>query len=733
MHKYSLLTRADSPYLNIDVQVLSEASVRLIAAEAAGGLEELLEARIAPGADIRVVFSYAPHLVDGWVEFLLKARLGGDDGFFDHKEGDTYYGLSLFMHNDRWMLAQLEYNTASGEAAVLFGLPKTECIELGVGHVIRDQQRLWLDKIMKHNSNWDIHLDKWCIFLSKSIASLLKLADDAVVISIDRFMQHVHPDEREAILDGIRRCPAIRDRLNVRLLDTEGNVYHFVGYCLAGYTREGRANRIIGQAINITAEEAKKEELAMNKQLFQGIVESSQDLFVVVGRNEAITYVSPNVSVIAGYDPEIVLGASFTNFLSDPEEKAALLREYDKLLSGGVFTESDYQILRADGSIAWFSMRMSTIRDIAGNVAEIVAVCRDITEDKKTQEHLQYVSKHDALTGVYNRSHFERELYRIDNEGITNVGLLLTDLNGLKLINDTYGHERGDDLLIETARILEDVCDKAMSVFRIGGDEFAILSFGTTRESLDVLAAVIVKMCGDVGSDNIPMSLSFGSTFRGDTDMAQSMRKLYMEAEGDMYSNKLLESRSTRSHLITSLKEALRVRNLETADHTSRMEKMVRVIGEDLGLSSSEFGRLMLLASMHDIGKVSIPDAIINKPGALTHEEWNIMRTHSEIGFHLAQTSQELSIIADDIRSHHERWDGAGYPNGQKGTEIPLLARIISVVDAYDVMTNDRVYKKAVPHGTAIEEIKRCSGTQFDPEIVTLFVGAFGDEQVRKQ
>lgn len=160
----------------------------------------------------------------------------------------------------------------------------------------------------------------------------------------------------------------------------------------------------------------------------------------------------------------------------------------------------------------------------------------------------------------------------------------------------------------------------------------------------------------------------------------------------------------------------------ETEAHARRLAAMARKIGEELSLSQLEMDQLELLSMLHDIGKVAVPDRILNKPDKLTPEEWSEMRKHPEVGYRIASSSPELSPIAEFILCHHERWDGKGYPQGLVGEEIPLLSRILSVVDAYDAMTEDRAYRKAMGKKEAISEIRENSGTQFDPRIASIFV-----------
>lgn len=457
---------------------------------------------------------------------------------------------------------------------------------------------------------------------------------------------------------------------------------------------------------------------------FRGIVENSPDMFVVLRRDGCIDYVSPRVWEITGYTAHEVLNKGFFAFFIDSQELKLAQTFFEEALNGKNPPSRAYRIRHANGQALWFFVHLSAISDENGKTAEFVAVCRDVTEETKREESLKYMSIHDALTGAFNRFYFDAEMQRIQEEDILDVGLILTDLNGLKLVNDAFGSQRGDELLVEVAKILMEIQTPTHRVFRVGGDEFAILVFNCAPQELTDICETIDEACKRAAGRTIPLSISWGTAFR--TSSEQSMQALYKQAEGYMYSKKMLDSRSMRNQVLASLKETLKARNVETAAHMQRMENMVMALGKRLGLSASEFDRLLLLASLHDIGKIAIPDHIINKPERLSDDEWIVMRTHSEVGQRIAMASQELSSIASEIGCHHERWDGKGYPYGYSGGQIPLLARIVSVVDTYDVMTHGRNYKDAVGHQAAVEELRRCAGTQFDPHIVDLFVDIFG-------
>jgi HD-GYP domain-containing protein (c-di-GMP phosphodiesterase class II) len=210
----------------------------------------------------------------------------------------------------------------------------------------------------------------------------------------------------------------------------------------------------------------------------------------------------------------------------------------------------------------------------------------------------------------------------------------------------------------------------------------------------------------------------------------ESFKRTIQSAEEKMYHQKLLEGKSYKNSIITTLLATLHERSNETEEHDIRIKKYCMAIGSELKLSSEEMNELSLLAILHDIGKVGIHQGVLQKPGPLSSVEWEEMKRHPEIGYRIAQNTPELTVVAKYILSHHERWDGNGYPRRLKEESIPLLCRIISVVDAYDAMTNDRAYRKAISKNEAMKELEVNAGTRFDPRIVKVFLNLISNHVI---
>ncbi|GHU78873.1 hypothetical protein FACS1894191_0460 [Clostridia bacterium] len=328
------------------------------------------------------------------------------------------------------------------------------------------------------------------------------------------------------------------------------------------------------------------------------------------------------------------------------------------------------------------------------------------------------------FSGAGSHDDLKWELRRLARECVSGFGLVVAGVNCLNLINDAFGAKEGERMLREACALLEGVFGGESGIYRSGEDEFTVIAYNRGREELDRQCARVTAECVQYAEDDLLLSVSCGMAYCEGGKAA--VRELYDIAEAEMEARRLSEIRSMHSQLIVSLKETLRARNVENASHMRRMENMAVVMARKLDFTESEFDRLALLASMHDIGMAVVPEDVLKKPGKLSREEWNIMRSHSEMGWRIAVSSQELSGIAEEIHCHHERWDGKGYPLGLSGGDIPLLSRVISVVDAYDVMTHTRVYRDSISHQLAVDELNRCAGDQFDPRIVALFSNIFG-------
>ena len=343
-------------------------------------------------------------------------------------------------------------------------------------------------------------------------------------------------------------------------------------------------------------------------------------------------------------------------------------------------------------------------------------------ERKSSEEKIKHLSFHDSLTGLYNRPYFEEELERYNFPRYYPLSIVMLDVNGLKVINDTFGHSEGDRLLQHSSQILTSVSRQGDILARIGGDEFAILLPSTTSEQAHEFCERFKKTCQQDKIKPIYLRPNISLGYTTQEGEYKDTNSLLKEADRNMYQDKLFNGKSREKHFLEAFRIVLAERDPHTSDHAQRLQELAFSLGKRVGLTEYQLGNLKLLALLHDIGKIGIPDSILFKTYILTPSEWKKMREHSRIGYRMAKNIPDFAPIAQEILHHHEHWDGNGYPNGLKGEKIPLLSRIISIIDAYNVMQSRRPYEGAVSKTEALKEIKRCAGTQFDPQLVEIFL-----------
>ncbi len=339
------------------------------------------------------------------------------------------------------------------------------------------------------------------------------------------------------------------------------------------------------------------------------------------------------------------------------------------------------------------------------------------------EEQLKYLSLHDPLTGLYNRAYFEEEMRRLGSGRFSPVGIIICDVDGLKLINDSVGHDKGDALLIAAAEVITKAFRTNDMIARIGGDEFAILIPNSNVTTVERACQRMKEQINIYNGTSPEFTLKMSIGYAVSSDSVINMEGLFKEADNNMYREKISHRQNIYGTVVQDLAKALDTKDFIKEGHADRVQELVVRLAEVAGLPEKRYVKdLNLFARYHDVGKVGIPEYILFKRETLTSMEMATIRQHCDIGYRIAQSAPELLPIADWILKHHEWWNGEGYPLGLKGEEIPLECRIMSIVDAYDAMTHDRPYRKAMSREEAVKELKRLAGSQFDPELVKLFI-----------
>ena len=359
----------------------------------------------------------------------------------------------------------------------------------------------------------------------------------------------------------------------------------------------------------------------------------------------------------------------------------------------------------------WVYWRVARAR----GTAERLSAEKQVLLDQSREEALT-----DSLTGLRNRRALMIDLdHAVPGPGEELV-LALLDLDGFKSYNDSFGHPAGDMLLVRLGGRLEQTMEGVGTAYRMGGDEFCVLA-SVPDGATDAIAALAASALSESGSAfTVDCSYGVARLPTDATDASDALRvadqRMYRQKE----SSRVSPSRQSADVLLKLQAE----RNGDLGRHTHDVGELAEATAKRLGLQQHEIARLKLAAELHDVGKAAIPDAILEKPGKLDEEEWEFIRRHTAIGESIVRAAPSLADTADLVRSSHERMDGTGYPDGLRGEEIPIGARIIGVCDAFDAMISERAYRRARSHEEALAELRRCAGTQFEPDVVEEFAAA---------
>jgi diguanylate cyclase (GGDEF)-like protein/PAS domain S-box-containing protein len=508
--------------------------------------------------------------------------------------------------------------------------------------------------------------------------------------------------------------------------DANGNPLWIRWDCYPWYKGDDSIGGIILNAENITKRKSTEEALRLSEEMYRLIAENVSDVIWVFNvERDCLTYISPSIARMSSYTAEEILaGGGGKGLTDDPfplqRDRIAAAALTLKTSTAGPRTLL-YESRRATEArpCLWTEDAMTARYNVAGEI-EVFGVSRDISARKENEENLRYMSYHDQLTGLYNRRFFEEELGRLDTPRRFPLSIIMGDVNGLKIVNDSFGHEAGDELLTIAAELFRKACRADDIIARLGGDEFVILLPETSTERADQVIARIKSMMADIKVKDIDVSISFGS---GTKDAAsQNIRDVLSDVENQMYRHKLYERKSMRSSAVDAIMNALFQKSSRELLHSQRVSGLCREIATRCGFEKTDVSRIGMAGLLHDIGKIGVDEKILNKRSRLTDEEWPEIRRHPETGWRILSATVEFNELARFVLEHQENWDGSGYPKGLKREEIAREARIIRIADSYDAMTHTRVFSSAFSPDQAAEELHKNADILYDPAIVEAFL-----------
>lgn len=481
--------------------------------------------------------------------------------------------------------------------------------------------------------------------------------------------------------------------------------------------KQGNPAWMVGIITDITNEKNAIKKVDYMNYMLRNVIENNNGGVAIYDTNMNYLYVS-DLFKKQFHITDDIIGKNHYELFPDIPEK--FKDAHKRSLKGEILGENRDTFIRSMGETHYTSWSTRPWYDQNGVIGGIISYVQVITDQVEKEMQLDYVTKRDALTGVFNRSFFIEEFARLDHEDSYPIGVILLDLNGLKLINDAYGFEHGDHVLMLVSKALLEFSKDIGDLFRMGGDEFAFLTVNTNEKRIKSYIRLIHERISELKYLNITLNFSIGYAIKNDHQVATD--EVFKQAESEMYKRKILDSTSLRNNAIKGIIQTLNDKYQIEKEHSERVQKFCLWMGEALNLDKEDLNELSIAALLHDIGKISIPDSILDKPGKLTDEEYEIMKTHTEKGYQILRAADGYSDLAKYALTHHERYDGDGYPQKLSGEDIPLFSRIISICDSYEAMTADRPYRKAQSRDYAISELNKYSGKQFDAKLVKVFI-----------
>ena len=697
-----------------------------------GGDDVLLGGSIPPGADVGVEWKRCVHPDDrDAYSSLMRAMAAGE-------VRELTYRLIGYDGRTRWVRDHA-YPRWEGDTLIIEGLIVDVTHEMDGASEAR--RTLIVESALRSIEDY---IYAWVtdkdgarpIFENSGGRGFLGEEADAGLSYVDAaelWRSRVHPDDR-ATYDAVMADQAngVGGSAEYRLVRPDDSIVYVYDRWRGQVLEEGAlAEGIIS---DVTALKHAEAALRASEEQFRGLASSAPVGIYVATADGRLSYVNERWTEMHGLQGNEALAHGWLSSVH-PDDRERAAAGWRTAVAAGDPYEDRFRVVHAGGDVRWLVSRGRPVRGAGAELIGYVGTDDDVTEQLASQHALERLSGTDTLTGLANRRRFSENLAAALAAG-GRPAVVLIDVDHFKAVNDTHGHATGDEVLVEIARRLADAARRDDCVARWGGEEFAILFSHVPHEKhLRERAEAVRLRVGDTPIDaravRLRLTASAGAALwdgrvNADVLLGAADEALYaakgagrdvLALVGDEVVGGDIGSESPLIVLARGISRAAALREGVGREHAGEVAELAARIALRLGLPRTTVLACRLGGWLHDVGKISLPDRVLLKPGPLSEEDWALMRTHAMVGAGLVGGVPGLEIAVSVVRHHHERWDGAGYPDGLFGPAIPIEARIVAASDAFSAMTDDRVYRSGRTTAAALREVRRSSGSHFDPEV----------------
>lgn len=487
---------------------------------------------------------------------------------------------------------------------------------------------------------------------------------------------------------------------------------------------DGEVDGVLGIGMDISDYKQVEDELFIEKETLKTTLMSMGDGVIATDEDGLVVLMNPIAERLTGYTFKEAKGQPFDKVFYIIDEHSREKHDslvYEILKTGRTLElEKDTLLMNKYGKEIPVEDSAAPIRNSEGQVKGAVVVFRDHTAEKERIRQIEYLSFHDQLTDLYNRRFLEEELKRLNTDRNFPLSVLVMDVNGLKLMNDAFGHSKGDELLKKVAQIIRQQTRADDIIARVGGDEFTILLPKTSMKEVEIVVDRISTGLSRFKVGGMPVTASFG--WEAKHRREEPTEHILKKAEEKMYRQKMENKQKLAQEAVETIMRTFFDGFPNEEEHAERVGVLAEMIGSRMGVDRLRLQELKLAGIVHDIGKVALPFEMMLKADALSDEERAEIERHPEVGYNILNAVNHYGNLSETVLAHHEWWDGSGYPKGLKGEDIPLQARIIAVAEAYETMTTPQAYREAMLEEEALRILKEQAGKQFDPKVVEEFI-----------